>query len=175
MSIVKQISLKDTELKTFIEALICEYGSRKSAALAISWAFKKVRPNDDLIQYDFPEVILVGKQQLSEGQEFLSERFLGRFIQIQPGIVVFFPGDDLCANDSLRFDFCGIASLTKDLTDNDQFIVHGRQNNSSCHTASLAPNKPERFIFYQYGESYNCTGGRYLIEPEMIEKIKNLF
>lgn len=175
MSIIKQICLKDKDLRAFIEALICEYESRKSAALAISWAFKKVRPNDDLIQYDFPEVILVGKQQLSVEQTFLSERFLGRFIQIQPGIVIFFPGDDLCANDSLRFDFCGIASLTKDQSENDQFTVPGRRNNSSCYTTSLAPDNPERFIFYQYGESYNCTGGRYLIEPEMIEKIKKLF
>ncbi len=173
MSIIKQILLKDEELRLFVEELFNEYESRKSAALAISWAFKKVRPKDDLIQYDFPEVILIGEQILSDNQKFICERFLGRFIQIQPEIIIFFPGDDLSLDSSQRFNFCGLAFLGKECNGADQITIRCKQSDATCYTSSFDPNNIK--LFYQFGPAYNCTGGNYSITPEVMAKIKKLF
>ena len=172
MKIIKKLVLKEEEKGLFINALFEEYEKRQNYYSAIVWAVNRLYPKATFIQRNFPEVIIVGNEYYSlKDTNFIQEQYVGRLIMIQPGLIVYFPGEDLTDQEKKNY-FCGIVFPAKYGEDNCLFTVFGVSNNAYCYITK----KEEDSIFYwQYGEPYDGLGGCFQISDEVINKIKKLF
>jgi hypothetical protein len=158
MKTSKRISLKGDELKTFINYLFEEYCIRKNPLVAILYAFGRIKPKCQLVRYNFPEVVLVGKKK--NGEKFVQEKYLGRFISIQSKLVVFFPSEDLMVDTSKSFDFFGTL-----IEASSGFRLYGFKN------SLFYAEKNEGEIYYSYGESRDGQGDIFLVDDAMVEKV----
>jgi hypothetical protein len=158
--------LKKEKLGVFLEVLSEEYASRHDAYLAISWAYSRIGKKSKYARTYFPQIIIVGQEDLPEDADYVQEIFLGRLIMVQPGIVVFFTGEGLTFNGPREY-LCGIIGPGEELGNRlVYFFLDGD------HSAGIFNENGNKYFYWQLGHGYDAMGSRYHIEDEMYEKIK---
>lgn len=171
--IVKDFFIKPEERSKFLPLLYAEYQEKRNPYVAIQWAFGKFYPEKILIKNDFPEIVLFGDVNPQLKRKFPQEKHLGNFVLLQPGLIIFFPGEELYCHNIEKKGFCGVVTMsseTKGLTNN--FRIINFNFSVSCHPYQ----KNEDFIFH-YGCGFQEEDGaeNFYITKNDIEKINRLF
>jgi hypothetical protein len=158
--------LTKEELGVFLKALFEEYASKHDAYLAISWAYSKIGKKSKYARTYFPQIIVVGQEDLPEDADYVQEIFLGRLVMIQPGAVVFSTGEGLTFNGPREY-LCGTIGSSEELGNClAYFFLNGD------HSAAIFNENGDKFFYWQLGNGYDAMGSRYHIEDEMYEKIR---
>lgn len=91
---------------------------------------------------------------------------------IQPGTVIFFPGDDLVLNLKVRFDYFGIATQNKSKTGLFLMIL-GYKDGDSCRI--IARDRGEYYFTRHSGGNYSSDDMPFVLEKNTLREINKLF